>query len=453
MEIPRRSLLRAGLILSPLLLTGCRFGLNSINIQPFEDLDIDYKRIELDNGLLVHLSPNNSGRIYSNLLVNYGSINERRPGIAHLLEHVLFYSATEKFSLGVSEELEKRFQNTNASSMLEWFEMPLDALEKRLSLLLKFYSQKIFDTLLDENTIRKQKEAIIHEIELRMANPSLKDAELFDQKVYGEGHPLLDSYRSIGDPETIQEITREELREFYSKGFHPNLMHLVLVGRIPRGIERLIEKSFGNPPRGGERGIQIPKVKKTRKVIEIIREAPELQKGVTEIYLGFNTELTEQHKDARILAALNYFMGEDSNSRLFKKLRHELGMVYGAYSGAEVTPQLGEIVFSTQTSVDPKKVVEGIFSVMKSMKEYPIDLDEVERYNEQRCFRLAERQETGHGRRDLISWEIMNPARPGGKNSYTPVNPENIIEAARKYLPSQDEGGYVLMKRVGIREN
>ncbi|MFB3923528.1 MAG: M16 family metallopeptidase [Terriglobia bacterium] len=156
------------------------------------------------------------------------------------------------------------------------------------------------------------------------------------------GHPL------DGTEESIQRITRRDLREFHHQFYRPDNCVLAVVGDISaQAALEQAQKYFGDwagvrrppPPPPG-----LPAVRQLRKVVVI--DKPDAVQ--TEIRAG-NPAIRRDSPDYYALTVANQILGGPAANRLFKSLRTQEGLTYGASSELICEQNLGSWVAKTNT--------------------------------------------------------------------------------------------------------
>ena len=211
----------------------------------------------LDNGMSYYVLKNENplNRISLRLAVKVGSIaeaeNER--GVAHLIEHMCF-NGTEHFEknslIDYAESIGMDFgAEVNAYTSFEEtvykLEVPADKPEYLEKAILIFHDWASAVTF-DPEELEKERGVVLEEWRGRLGlSGRLVDAVLpFELK----DSPFVDRL-PIGVPEVIQNITREEVVNFYKKWYQPQNMAVVVSGVVdPKVAEWLIKTTMGTIP-------------------------------------------------------------------------------------------------------------------------------------------------------------------------------------------------------------
>ncbi|KAG7958731.1 hypothetical protein I3843_10G032200 [Carya illinoinensis] len=213
----------------------------------------EYRRIVLKNSLEVLLisDPDTDKCAASmDVRVGYFSDPEGLPGLAHFLEHMLFY-ASEKYPLedSYSKYIAEHGGSTNAFTSSEqtnyYFDVNNDCFEEALDRFAQFFIKPLMSA---DATSRE-----IKAVDSENRKNLLSDARRMDQlqkHLSIEGHPF--HKFSTGNWDTLEVRpkargldTRQELFKFYEENYSANLMHLVVYGKENIDeIQNLVELKF-----------------------------------------------------------------------------------------------------------------------------------------------------------------------------------------------------------------
>ncbi|WP_214847910.1 pitrilysin family protein [Exiguobacterium sp. s193] len=190
---------------------------------------------QLDNGLSVYLLQKKGyEKTYATFTTRYGSIDNRfkkdgdwitvPDGIAHFLEHKMFESEQgdvfQEFGrLGASANAFTSFSRTaylfSATSLIE----------QNLETLIDFVQDPYFTP----ESVEKEKGIITQEIQMYQDNPGWRLFFGLIESMYAN-HPV--RIDIAGTPESIDQITADDLYTCYRTFYHPSNMVLFVVGNI-----------------------------------------------------------------------------------------------------------------------------------------------------------------------------------------------------------------------------
>ncbi len=330
-----------------------------------------YKKTTLKNGLRVITVPmKNTETVTAMVLVAAGSDYESKEinGLSHFLEHMCFQGTEKRPNTGdVSRELDSLGAQSNAFTSKEytgyWAKSHAKHLSKIVDLISDIYQNPIFK----EDAIQREKGVVIEEIKMYEDLPQVKVGEIFEELLYGDqpaGWPV------IGNEKNVRALTRENLIEYRKKHYTAKNTIVVVAGKInERDTIKMVSGAFLN--------IHATKKEKKTKTRES-QNAPQIKLHFKEtdqahIVLGFRSNPIG-HKDNHKMGILETLLGHGMSSRLFRKLRDELGMCYYVRAGHDKALDRGYFAISSGVAKD--RVAEAIKAI----------LDECKRLIEERVF-------------------------------------------------------------------
>lgn len=201
---------------------------------------------QLDNGMQVILWPRTDGdSITSVLSVGVGSRHEDESnwGIAHFLEHLLFYKSDLK-----KEELQGLYNN--AYTWIYDTAYVYEAQPNQLETILENTRRKVFHPELGPEEVEKERGIITEEWKMYWDEPA-SYADFLMTKLMFEGHPM--EIDTIGTYESIQKLSLPQFQERVDNYYHPENSVLVVVGQLEvdearRVIEGMFTESGGKAP-------------------------------------------------------------------------------------------------------------------------------------------------------------------------------------------------------------
>jgi zinc protease len=201
----------------------------------------------LENGMPVVLANNPSLPIFSlNLAYKVGSKEENKSimGIAHLLEHLMFENASG-FNKGDFDNICSKAGGSNnayTSHDLTSYTMTLPTNQLELALWLE--SQRFSNFSVSQSNFGIQQKVVIEEIN-----------QVIENQPYGRWRDIMASisytpkscysWEVHGSVESVENITLDDVRNFYNSYYKPDNACLVLAGGFNRDqAKKLIEKYF-----------------------------------------------------------------------------------------------------------------------------------------------------------------------------------------------------------------
>ncbi|MBI3623611.1 insulinase family protein [Candidatus Pacearchaeota archaeon] len=430
-----------------------------------------FETYALSNGLTVALQLTRSENIFGNLRINHGALHELpgEEGIAHFLEHMFIEGGTSKYTPEEQAVARGNFGYTNAITSRSKTRIPWGMVSQDLETYLDMASQMAFYPRLDEKVIEQQKKVVLSEISRTKGAPEFED--IFKFYLPSMARDRDHTYFVLGNEDVIRNLTQEQLRNFHTRGYHPNNMILMLAGNLPRNTLSMVENYFGSIPSGSGKPIEFSSVSplSEQKVVKH-SFAPDLlnkdnpEESNSRIRLGVVVP-DEFHKDSSALAIASEILGSSWTTGLKKRIRSEEGMSYDIgsyYSGDE---NFGSFFVAGKIHAKrQERAIEIIFEEMKRLGSVSQSNEEVEGAKRRVMYEIA--NTIGSTFDDFVSVDPINIAEIG-KMDYkfdgrapikekldqlARVTPEDVQRVSNLYLPSDKEmGKYVLLIRDPLR--
>ncbi|MCL5012053.1 MAG: insulinase family protein [Patescibacteria group bacterium] len=285
---------------------------------------------KLKNGLRVLLLPMpQSASVTVAVFVRAGSAYEDKHnnGISHFLEHMCF-KGTQKFPrpMDIATELEQMGALYNAFTARDLTGYYAKVSPRHF----KRAAEVIFDLYLtpqiSKEEMEKEKGVIIEEIHMYDDDPQSKVGEELEKALYGD-QPA--GWNIAGTPEHVMRMNRDTFIQYRTKHYTPHNTVVVVAGAYDmQKAYQLIQRSFNKMELGksSPRASALIKSKQGEQISIIERKLDQ-----THLALGFYG-LPIFHKRRAHLSMLVRVLGGGMSSRLFQRVREELGAAY--YVGA-----------------------------------------------------------------------------------------------------------------------
>ena len=336
-----------------------------------------FKKKVLKNGLRIIAVPiKGAPSVTVMSLIEAGSEYETKDknGISHFLEH-MFFKGTERRpkSIDISREFDSMGADNNAFTGNEFTGYYGKAHPKFLDNILDIISDMYLNPTFPEAEMEKEKGVIIEEINMYEDLPQAKVQEVFSELLYGDT-PF--GWSIVGPKENIKNMKRDDFLKYRKERYMAENTAIIVAGDVDsKEIFKKVEKAF--------KGISVGKSKKKIKITEK-QKAPEIKikhKDTDQTHLVIGVRAFDIHdKRTPALKLLTTILGQGMSSRLFQKMREELGICYYVKAGMNDFTDHGSFVVSA--GVDKSRLVqavEGILEEMRGIKDKPVDEKELKK--------------------------------------------------------------------------
>ena len=345
-----------------------------LTIQPV--LAKDYTVRKLPNGQTLIVKEIHDNPIVTvDTWVKTGSINEddKNNGVAHFLEH-MFFKGTTKYPTGKFDSiLESKGANTNAATSRDYTHYYIEIPSKFFDLALELHSDMLLNPLLPRNELEMERKVVLEEMARGNDSPDNILFKKMNENLYSE-HPYKRDV--IGKENVIENITREEMLNFYNKWYKPNNMITVVVGDVnTNNVVKKVEEYFKTTEIS-----KAPKSKYKRDIVktDIPVSLTNIDTQTGYLMIGFRGVTQKEKKDSAALDILATILGSGQSSRLYQNLQEKKHLTNTIYSGH--SSYRDDSIFFIKAKFNPNNqadVESEIWSEINNIKKYPITEDEL----------------------------------------------------------------------------
>lgn len=307
-----------------------------------------YSLTTLPNGLRVATAEMpHMASVSVGLWVGVGSRYEPAPlnGVSHFIEHMLFKGTHRRSAREISEEVEGIGGYLNAFTSEE-----ITCFHARVH---HHHFADVLDVLMDmlhhscfaPADIVKERDVIKEEIAMYRDQPAQQVQELLNAIVW-PNHPL---GRSItGTNRSLDRLRRLQLTGFLGRNYVAGNTVVVAAGNIRHAAVVRAASRYARHFRTGAPPVCPP--------AEARQRGPRLKlftKSIEQAQLALGLRTCSRHDDRRFaLRVFNAILGENMSSRLFQRIREDLGLAYTIYSTPSFYADTGDLVISAGLDTD-----------------------------------------------------------------------------------------------------
>jgi len=288
----------------------------------------DLRRTVLDNGLTV-LSERMPGvrSVAFGAWVRAASIHESRErmGVSHLLEHMVFKGTATRSARDIALALEQLGGSLDAYTAREHTSFQARVLDEHLHEAADVIADLVFRPAIRAEDLKLERKVVLEEISMVDDTPDDLVFELHNEQLWGE-HPY--GYSILGTRETVSKLGVRELKALHESAYAPNNIVVAAAGNLEHEamVDELQRTGWGDPqPRDTSSLRTVPPNGAPPTVRHVEREGAQ-----THTVLG---SVTVPYTDPRRypIVLVGVMLGGGMSSRLFQRVREELGLAYSVY--------------------------------------------------------------------------------------------------------------------------
>ncbi|MCS7461257.1 insulinase family protein [Paenibacillus doosanensis] len=294
-------------------------------------------------------------------------------GIAHFLEHMMFKGTAVRTKEQISHDIEYYGGRLNAATGVDrtryYAYTPYDRWKQGVSLL----TDIVFHSTFPEHELQMEKKVVLEEIKRSQDHPREYGSRTLLRLLRGM-HP--ERAGNLGTESTVSSISREDLVRFHSQFYRPGNIVLVATGHIPH--EELVRHvSALDIPAAEPASVRLDPLTRYQLGGRVVHEARDIRQA--QLHWGmYGPDAYNDDKYAGFVAM--HLLGGGQGSRLWRRIRGEMGLAYEVRAG--LSPMVSEGFITGYVATDPLRLEEAkavILEELGRMRQERISDEELQR--------------------------------------------------------------------------
>ena len=338
---------------------------------------MQHKKTTLENGLRIITVPMKETQTATVMFaVGVGSRfeTEKESGLSHFVEHMLFKGTKKRpTTLHISGELESIGGEFNAFTSKDRTIYYAKSDAKHIAISLDVIADMYLNSKMEEKEIKREKGAIIQEINMYEDIPLRNIEDVFEGMLYPNNSLGWDI---AGSKKTVHSFNRQNFVNYLKRFYVPNCTVVTVAGNFnEKKIIGDIKRYFSKMKPAAK--IQIDPVQENQKQPKLKVKFKKTDQ--THLILGVRT-FKRGHEDRYALLLLSVILGGGMSSRLFTEVRERRGLAYYIRTGGEAYADVGYL--SASAGVEHKnleKTVKIILSEFKKISQKKVGNKELQK--------------------------------------------------------------------------
>ena len=292
--------------------------------------------------------------------VRTASAHESRPkmGVSHLLEHIVFKGTERRTAQEIALALESRGGSLDAYTSRDTTAFQARVLDTDLPRALDVLTDLVRHPTLRDADLELERNVVLEEINVVADTP---DDQVFDlsSEALWPAHSY--GYSILGTRESVGALSARDLKHLHGQAYFPGNCVIAAAGNLTHQqlLDLLEQQGWFAPERSGEQ----------REAPPVAGVPPASRGGETrhakdtaQTHIVFATD-TVPYADPRryaLLVLANVF-GGGMSSRLFQRVREELGLAYSVYAFTTFFRQVG--VLGVYVGTQPKTAEQAAATI------------------------------------------------------------------------------------------
>ncbi|HEY3112597.1 MAG TPA: pitrilysin family protein [Gemmatimonadaceae bacterium] len=289
----------------------------------------ELRRTVLPNGLTV-LSEHMPGvrSVALGTWVRAASLHEspEKMGVSHMLEHMVFKGTPTRSAKELALALEVLGGSLDAYTAREHTSYQAKVLDEHLPQAADVLADLVFRPVLRASDLALERKVVLEEISTVDDTPDDLVFELHNAQLWG-AHPY--GYSILGTRQTVGALEESDLRALHSRAYHPEQIVVAAAGNVEHDalLDTLESTGWAEIPRGG-----LPRLTSPAPIVQP-PTAMHFERDTAQTHIVIGT-MAFAHNDPRryAMSMIGMLFGGGMSSRLFQRVREELGLAYSVYS-------------------------------------------------------------------------------------------------------------------------
>ena len=305
------------------------------------------------------------------LWIGAGSMyeSEAENGLSHFVEHMLFKSTENRTTREIAVEMDAIGGQVNAFTSKECTCYYAKVIAEHLPRAMELLSDLLLNARMDEEEFEKERGVILEEIAMCEDTPEDLVYDLLAEAYFGD-HPL--ARPILGSQQQIASVSREALIDYRRRHYRPDNTVLAIAGDFDeKQFRELAERYLGCWQAQGDTRMPEPKLESCARLLT-------RKKDIEQVHLCLAYPGVAQDDDALYpLSVMNNLLGGGMSSRLFQRIREEMGAAYSVYSFPSTYPNCGTLTIYAGTSPElAQKVADEIHRLIGELMEGGVTQEE-----------------------------------------------------------------------------
>ena len=346
------------------------------------------------------------------VLVEAGSKyeNKENNGISHFLEHMCFKGTTKRPSaLDITKELDSIGAQYNAFTSHEHTGYYAKADYKNFDTILDVVSDMYMNPTFPEKEIEKEKGVIIEETNMYEDLPQHKVFYQFMDLLYGD-QPV--GWTITGPKENIRRMKKSDFIDYRMRHYVASSTTVIVAGKIDEkeAVKKVISAFKGMSERNKDDKKKVTESQKSPQVRIFYKDTDQ-----THIIIG-NRTFNVYNKYNPIIRVLSAVLSGGMSSRLFQKMRDDLGICYYVRGGNDAFTDHG--IFAVSAGIDSTRVKEGIKAILEELKRMTTELVSAEELKKAKQYLIggmhlglesSDAVSDFYGEQEILHKDLKNP--------------------------------------------
>lgn len=334
------------------------------------------QRTDLPNGLTV-LSESVPGArsVAFGAWVRAATLHERpdEMGVSHFLEHMVFKGTRSRTSQEIALSLETLGGSLDAYTEREHTSYQARVLDEHLEVAASVIGDLIFHPLIRPEDLALERKVILEEISMVDDTPDDIIFDVHNRAMWGD-HPH--GFAILGTRDTVKALDVPHLRALHTRAYHPGRLVVAASGRVEHEhlLEVLQRTGWTEQPMGDRSPFPVDPVEVAGPHAEHVK-----RKDIGQVHVVLGGQGI-RHGDPRrfTFALIDMLLGGGMSSKLFQRVREELGLAYSVHSFTSSYADAGSHgVYLASAPETAQQALDAVREVLRAVADRGLTSEEL----------------------------------------------------------------------------
>ena len=335
-----------------------------------------FQEVTLSNGLkILYMEDNSLPYVSFSMLVRAGSVHdpENLPGVSNFVAELLDKGAGDRNSIQIAERFAQLGASFDASSGMEFTRVEASSLAWTAKDTMELFHSIVTQPTFTDDEVARLNKLAVAQLERQSDNAESFSSRAFVQYLMPE-HPY--GRPGNGTLASLKQISKKHIISYYIQLYRPGNSSLSVVGQLTPALKEQIERAFGGWQAREQRPFVLPEPAQVQGVKVLLVDKPDLVQA--QIRMG-RIGIRRLNEDYLTVRLANTIVGGGWNSRLFHRIRKQLGLTYTISSGFDARLMPGPFTISTFTKNQTVgQAIQEILGQLRDLRDKGVTAHEVD---------------------------------------------------------------------------
>ncbi|WP_426177181.1 M16 family metallopeptidase [Massilia sp. TWR1-2-2] len=322
----------------------------------------------LSNGMRVHGIENSDVPLVQfDIAIDGGQLLDKldKVGVANLTARMMTQGTAKRTPQELEEAIQQLGATTNVSANTEDVRVSVTTLARNYQATLALVQEILLQPRWDEKEFALIKQSVLSQIRQQEADPNMLASSNYSAIIYGKSN--IRSRNILGTAETVNAITIDDVKQYYSANLSPSVARMHVIGALPKAA---IARSLADLNREWKaKPVSLPAAAAVAEAVPAkiyFVDVPDAKQSVLRV--GYRA-LAVTDADYYPATVTNYILGGGGfASRLTQQLREGKGYTYGINSNFSGSNNAGP--FTIASGVRSNVTLESTQLVKQILQDY-----------------------------------------------------------------------------------